>query len=88
MRILVALAVFLFGVVSANAADIVGYSLGGMVVMKLLARHPSRVKTAVVGGMISGTVLAVALVPLFFVIVQRLFHRRAPIAAKNDREGS
>jgi len=44
--------------------------------------------TAVVGGMISGTVLAVALVPLFFVIVQRLFHRRAPIAAKNDREGS
>ena len=32
-------------------ADVVGYSLGGMVVMKLLARHPERVKTAVVGGM-------------------------------------
>jgi hydrophobe/amphiphile efflux-1 (HAE1) family protein len=33
--------------------------------------------TAVVGGMVSGTVLAVIFVPLFFVVVQRMFVRRA-----------
>jgi HAE1 family hydrophobic/amphiphilic exporter-1/multidrug efflux pump len=33
--------------------------------------------TAVVGGMLSGTLLAVLAVPLFFVVVQRLFRRRA-----------
>ncbi|WP_411878618.1 efflux RND transporter permease subunit [Polaromonas sp. YR568] len=32
--------------------------------------------TAVVGGMVSGTVLAVFFVPLFFVVVRRLFDRR------------
>ena len=32
--------------------------------------------TAVVGGMVSGTLLAIVFVPVFFVIVQRLFVRR------------
>jgi multidrug efflux pump len=37
--------------------------------------------TAVMGGMISATVLAVVLVPVFFVVVRRLFgKRRAPVA--------
>ena len=31
---------------------------------------------AVVGGMVSGTVLAIFFVPLFFVIVQKLFGRK------------
>jgi hydrophobe/amphiphile efflux-1 (HAE1) family protein len=34
--------------------------------------------TAVVGGMITGTVLAIFFVPLFFVIVQKLFGRKKP----------
>ena len=33
--------------------------------------------TAVIGGMISGTVLAIFFVPLFFVLVRGLFERRA-----------
>ena len=37
--------------------------------------------TAVVGGMVSGTVLAIFFVPLFFIVVQKLFARRAPAAA-------
>ncbi len=38
--------------------------------------------TAVVGGMVSGTVLAIFFVPLFFVVVQRLFSRvrQSPVA--------
>lgn len=32
-------------------AHVVGYSMGGMIVMKLLATHPDRVKSAVLGGM-------------------------------------
>lgn len=32
-------------------AHVVGYSLGGMITMKLLALHPDRVKSAVLGGM-------------------------------------
>jgi hydrophobe/amphiphile efflux-1 (HAE1) family protein len=36
--------------------------------------------TAVVGGMISGTVLAIFFVPLFFVIVQKLFGRKKTAA--------
>jgi pimeloyl-ACP methyl ester carboxylesterase len=32
-------------------AHVVGYSLGGMVAVKFVARHPERVKSAVVGGM-------------------------------------
>lgn len=32
-------------------AHIVGYSMGGMITMKLLTRHPDRVQSAVVGGM-------------------------------------
>lgn len=32
-------------------ARVVGYSLGGMMVMKLLALHPDRVQSAVLGGM-------------------------------------
>jgi HAE1 family hydrophobic/amphiphilic exporter-1/multidrug efflux pump len=40
--------------------------------------------TAVVGGMVTGTVLAIFLVPLFFVIVQKLFDRahHLPLAAE------
>ena len=34
--------------------------------------------TAVVGGMVTGTVLAIFFVPLFFVIVQKLFGRQKP----------
>lgn len=34
-----------------DKAHIVGYSLGGMITMKLLARHPERVRSATVGGM-------------------------------------
>jgi pimeloyl-ACP methyl ester carboxylesterase len=32
-------------------ADIVGYSMGGMIAMKLMTLHPERVRTAVIGGM-------------------------------------
>jgi pimeloyl-ACP methyl ester carboxylesterase len=32
-------------------ADIVGYSMGGMITMKLMTLHPERVRSAVVGGM-------------------------------------
>jgi hypothetical protein len=32
-------------------AQVVGYSLGGIIVMKLLAEHPERVTTAALGGM-------------------------------------
>jgi hydrophobe/amphiphile efflux-1 (HAE1) family protein len=40
--------------------------------------------TAVVGGMISGTVLAIFFVPLFFVVVMRLFARKPAAAASPD----
>lgn len=42
-------------------AHVVGYSMGGMIVMKLLTTHPDRVTSAVVGGMgwmQEGTLLA------------------------------
>jgi pimeloyl-ACP methyl ester carboxylesterase len=32
-------------------AHLVGYSMGGMITMKLLTRHPERVKSALLGGM-------------------------------------
>lgn len=32
-------------------AHVVGYSMGGLITMKLLATHPDRVKSAVIGGM-------------------------------------
>ncbi|MBI4613853.1 MAG: alpha/beta fold hydrolase, partial [Planctomycetes bacterium] len=32
-------------------AHVVGYSMGGMITMKLLATHPDRVRSAVIGGM-------------------------------------
>lgn len=32
-------------------ADIVGYSMGGMITMKLMELHPDRVRSAVIGGM-------------------------------------
>jgi pimeloyl-ACP methyl ester carboxylesterase len=32
-------------------ADIVGYSLGGMIALKLVAEHPQRVDSAILGGM-------------------------------------
>jgi multidrug efflux pump len=39
--------------------------------------------TAVMGGMISATVLAVVLVPVFFVVVRRIFgKRRGPVATQ------
>jgi len=38
--------------------------------------------TAVMGGMISATVLAVILVPVFFVVVRRLFGTRRPPATQ------
>jgi len=34
--------------------------------------------TAVIGGMLTATALAIFFVPLFFVLVRRIFHRRAP----------
>ena len=37
--------------------------------------------TGVVGGMIAGTLLGVFFIPLFFVVVQRLFRRKPPAAA-------
>jgi hydrophobe/amphiphile efflux-1 (HAE1) family protein len=40
--------------------------------------------TAVVGGMVSGTVLAIFFVPLFFVVVMRLFARRPGSASSPD----
>jgi hydrophobe/amphiphile efflux-1 (HAE1) family protein len=40
--------------------------------------------TAVVGGMVSGTVLAIFFVPLFFVVVMRLFARKPAAAASPD----
>ncbi len=36
--------------------------------------------TGVLGGMIAGTLLGVFFTPLFFVVVQRLFGRRKPVA--------
>jgi len=41
----------------------------------------------VMGGMISATVLAIFLVPLFFVVVRRAFRRRAARAAGGVRPG-
>ncbi len=35
--------------------------------------------TAVVGGMVTGTVLAIFFVPLFYVVVQKLFGRKKPV---------
>src|SRR5437879_4243175 len=32
-------------------ADVVGYSMGGMIAMKLVTMHPERVRTVVLGGM-------------------------------------
>ena len=32
-------------------AHIVGYSMGGMIILKLLTRHPDRVRSAILGGM-------------------------------------
>ena len=36
---------------SIKQADIVGYSMGGAITMKLMVLHPERVRSAVVGGM-------------------------------------
>ena len=38
--------------------------------------------TAVIGGMLTATVLAIFFVPLFFVMVRRLFHRRRAVAER------
>jgi multidrug efflux pump subunit AcrB len=42
--------------------------------------------TAVVGGMVSGTLLAVVFVPLFFVLVHKLFARRSASRAATATE--
>ena len=34
-----------------HKAHVVGYSMGGMITVKLLTRHPDRVQSAVLGGM-------------------------------------
>jgi len=34
-----------------DKAHVVGYSMGGMITLKLLAEHPERIRSAVVGGM-------------------------------------
>jgi len=45
--------------------------------------------TAVIGGMITGTVLAIFFVPLFFVLVRRYFHgRRRPAAVSESPEAT
>ena len=36
---------------SIKKAHVVGYSMGGMITLKLLTKHPERVQTAVLGGM-------------------------------------
>ena len=43
--------------------------------------------TGVLGGMIAGTLLGIFFTPLFFVVVQRLFGRRKPVA-RTDTAGS
>ncbi|MBP6902838.1 MAG: efflux RND transporter permease subunit [Burkholderiaceae bacterium] len=42
--------------------------------------------TGVLGGMLSATVLGVFFVPLFFVLVRRLFSRRAPVVTSSQPE--
>ncbi len=44
--------------------------------------------TAVVGGMLAATILAIFFVPVFFVIVQALFHRRETKPAPADQPGA
>jgi len=46
------------------------------------AKSRVEIGTAVMGGMLSATVLAIYLVPLFFVLVRRLFAGRKGISAK------
>jgi multidrug efflux pump len=46
------------------------------------ARSRIAIGTAVIGGMLSATVLAIFFVPLSFVLVRWLFHRRKRAAAK------
>jgi len=38
-----------------------------------------------VGGMLTATLLAIFFVPMFFVLVRRLFHRRKPAAEGGER---
>jgi multidrug efflux pump len=40
--------------------------------------------TGVLGGMLAGTLLGVFFIPLFFVVVQKLFNRRLRDAAKSS----
>jgi multidrug efflux pump len=42
------------------------------------AKSRIAIGTAVIGGMLSATILAIVFVPLSFVLVRRLFHRREP----------
>jgi len=46
------------------------------------AKSRVEIGTAVMGGMLTATVLAIYLVPLFFVLVRRLFAGRKGISAK------
>jgi pimeloyl-ACP methyl ester carboxylesterase len=43
--------VLLLDHLKVKKAHVVGYSIGGMIAMKLLAKHPERVKSALIGGM-------------------------------------
>lgn len=40
--------------------------------------------TAVIGGMLTATVLAIFYVPMFFVVIAKLFHSRAPKAQETQ----
>jgi multidrug efflux pump len=44
--------------------------------------------TGVLGGMIAGTLLGIFFTPLFFVVVQRLFGRRKPVARTDTASSS
>jgi multidrug efflux pump len=50
------------------------------------ARSRVAIGTAVMGGMIAATILAIFFVPLFFVLVRRLFARRRETLVLTERE--
>jgi len=57
---------FIFGVIPLAVATGAG------------ANSRVAIGTAVVGGMLTATILAIFYVPMFFVVIARLFHSRAP----------
>jgi multidrug efflux pump len=42
--------------------------------------------TGVLGGMISATLLGIFFVPLFFVLIRRIFSRKAVAQVKNEKQ--